>query len=132
MDAVEPAFTFVRGISHEISNLLPVETAEARIAQRRAVTRRASTILAPEVPFRRQGAASSGQTCVEQFTAATLTSSRSALASTAVSLASTAGAKPGKAITDAPSRANIKKAERDLTIWRLLTFQGNPAALGDR
>jgi hypothetical protein len=84
---------------------------------RRAVTRRASRIFAPESAFRKQGAAKSGQTCVEQFEAAARTSSRSPLASTATSSVCTLGANPGKAITDAPRNASTARADSDLTIW---------------
>jgi hypothetical protein len=41
------------------------------------------------------------------------------------------GAKPGTAITDAPRRQNIAKAERDFTI-ELLTLSFDPSAVGDR
>ena len=84
---------------------------------RRAVTRRASRIFPPEPAFRKQDAAKSGQTCVEQFEAATRTSSRSPLASTATSSVCTLGANTGKAITDAPRSANTARADSDLTIW---------------
>src|ERR1700722_7250740 len=89
---------------------------KSRDAQRWTVTRRACRIFAPEFAFRRQEAAISGQTWVEQFEAATWSSSRSALASAAGSPASTFGAKPGKAITAAPRMKKIARAERDLTI----------------
>ncbi len=46
---------------------------------------------------------------------------QSALAKATGSSAFTSGANPGKAITDAPSSANITKAERDLNIWGPLT-----------
>jgi len=83
---------------------------------RRAVTRRASRIFPPEPAFRKQDAAKSGQTCVEQFEAATRTSSRSPLASTTTSFVCTLGAKPGRAITDAPRSETTARADSDLTI----------------
>src|ERR1700685_574820 len=100
--------------------------------QRRAVTRRASRILASEPAPRKQDEARFGQTWLEQFKAADRILSRSPLASTAASRTSTLGAKPGKAITDAPRNENIRRAERDLTIWGLLTIRLNPSAFGDR
>jgi len=84
---------------------------------RRAVTRRASRIFAPEPAFRKQDAAKSGQTCVEQLETAARTSSRSPLASAATSSVCTLGANPGKAITDAPRSASTARADSDLTIW---------------
>src|ERR1700722_1693145 len=84
--------------------------------QLRVVTKRASRIFAPEPAFRKQDAAKFGQTCVEQFKVSVLTWSRSPLAIAAVSRASTSGAKAAKAMTHAPSSANITRAERDLTI----------------
>jgi len=89
---------------------------------RRAVTRRASRIFAPEPAFRKQDAAKSGQTCVEQFEAEARTSSRSPLASTATSSVCTLGANPGKAITDAPRSASTARADSDLTIWGCWLF----------
>lgn len=89
---------------------------------RRAVTRRTSRIFPPEPASRKQDAAKSGQTCVEQFEAAARTSSRSPLASTATSSVCTLGAKPGKAITEAPRSASTARADSDLTIFGLLTF----------
>jgi hypothetical protein len=83
---------------------------------RRAVTRRASTIVAREAGLRKQDAARSGQTCVEQFGAAVWTGSRSALASATTSPASTLGAKVGKATTDAPRSEKIAIADSDLII----------------
>src|SRR3954471_17541647 len=89
--------------------------------QRRAVTRRASRIFAPEPGFRKQEAAKSGQTCAEQFEGVARASTRSPLARAATSPASSLGAKPGNAITEAPRSASIANAERDLIIWGLLT-----------
>lgn len=83
---------------------------------RRAVTSRASEIFLPEPVLRKQDAAKSGQTCVEQSRATSRTLSRSPLARTAISLASDFGANPGKAITAAPRSENIANAVRDLTI----------------
>lgn len=96
--------------------------------QRRAVTRRASRIFAPESCFRKQEAAKSGQTCVEQFEEVARTSTRSPLARAATSPASSLGAKPGNAITEAPTSTSIANAERDLTIWGLLTCWLDPSA----
>src|SRR6185437_613088 len=84
---------------------------------RRAVTRRASRIFPPEPAFRKQDAAKSGQTCVEQFEAVARTSSRSPLTSTAKSSVCTLAAKPGKAITDAPRSKTTASADSDLTIF---------------
>ena len=107
-------------VDHEISDLLGRWTG-AENTHRRAVTRRASRIFAPEPGFRKQEAAKSGQTCVEQFEAAALTSSRSPLAKTVTSPASTLAAKLDNAIVEAPRSASIAKAERDLSILGLLT-----------
>src|ERR1700757_2491082 len=84
---------------------------------RRAVTRRASRIFPAEPAFRKQDAAKSGQTCVEQFEAVARTSSRSPLANTAKSSVCTLEAKPGKAITDAPRSKTTARADSDLTIF---------------
>jgi len=84
---------------------------------RRAVTRRASRIFPPEPAFRKQDAAKSGQTCVEQFEARARTSSRSPLASTAKSSVCTSGAKASKAVTDVARSKTIARADRDLTIF---------------
>jgi hypothetical protein len=84
--------------------------------QRRAVTRRASTILASELLVRKQAVANSGQTCLEQFRETGRTSSRSAFASATASLAFAVGAKLGNAITETPSTAKIAKAAKDLII----------------
>lgn len=83
---------------------------------RRAVTRRASWIFAPESGLRKQDWARYGQTCVEQSETTARTSSRSPLARAAASPACTVGAKPGTAITAAPRRQNIARAERDFII----------------
>ena len=83
---------------------------------RPAVTRRASRIFPPEPTLRKQDAAKSGQTCVEQLETAGRTSSRSPLASTVTAPVSTLGAKPGKIITETPRSANIARADSDLTI----------------
>src|ERR1700731_3039622 len=99
---------------------------------RRAVTRRASRIFPPEPAFRKQDAAKSGQTCIEQFEASARTSSRSALASTATSPVCTLGAKPGKAITEAPRSETIARADSDLTIWAADFLIFDPSAFGDR
>src|ERR1700756_4599102 len=80
---------------------------------RRGVTRRASSIFPPEPAFRKQNAAKFGQTCLEQFEAADRASSRSPLASTATSSVCTLGAKPGKAITEAPRSKTIARADSD-------------------
>src|SRR3981081_3514049 len=91
-------------------------TAEARDVQRRAVTRRASRIFPLEPLLCRQETGRPGQTALEQLKATPLTSSRSPFASTAASLASTLGAKPGRAITEAPRSAKISRTAKDLTI----------------
>jgi hypothetical protein len=83
---------------------------------RRAVTRRASKIFPPEPAFRKQDAANSGQTWVEQLEAAARTFSRSPLASAAASPVCTFGEKPGKAITEVPRSTNIARANSVLTI----------------
>jgi hypothetical protein len=55
------------------------------------------------------------------------------LAKTGASLASTLGAKPGNAITDAPRSAKIPKAANDLIILKLLTwFVSYPSTFGDQ
>jgi hypothetical protein len=82
-----------------------------------AVTRRASRTFAFEFVSRKHDASKFGQTCDEQFADA-LSCCRSCLVS-AISRASTCGAKVGKAITDAPSNMNIPNATRDLTIGLL-------------
>jgi hypothetical protein len=83
--------------------------------------------------FCKQDATKSGHTCLEHSPAADLIASRSALANTGTSLASTLGAKPGMAITDAPRSAKIPKAANDLIILKLLTwFFSYPSTLGDQ
>jgi hypothetical protein len=55
------------------------------------------------------------------------------LANIGASLASTSGAKPGNAITDAPRSAKIPKAAKDLIILKLLTwFVSYPSTFGDQ
>jgi hypothetical protein len=66
--------------------------------------------------FCKQEAVKSGHTCLEQSSAADLIASRSPLANTCTSLASTLGAKPGNDITEAPRSAKIPKAANDLII----------------
>jgi hypothetical protein len=100
--------------------------------QRRAVTRRASRIFAPEPGLCKQEGAKSGQTCVEQFELVARTSSRSPLAKAATSPAFTSGAKLGSAIAEAPRNVNIARAERDLTIWALLTCCLGPSTCWDQ
>jgi hypothetical protein len=119
VDAADPTDTVVRGISHEASDLFGGKLGNT---QRRAVTRRASWIFAPEPEFRKQDESKSGQTCVEQFMAAVRTSSRPALASTGASPASTLGAKTGSATTDTPRTKTSARAERDLIIWGAADF----------
>jgi hypothetical protein len=97
---------------------------------RRAVTRRASSIFTPESGLRKQDWAKSGQTCIEQLGTTAPTSSRSPFARTATSPASTLGAKPGTAITGAPRRKTIARAERGFTIFELLTFYSVPLLSG--
>lgn len=91
-------------------------TNETGPTYRRAVTRRASWIFAPEPARRKQEGASSGQTCVEQFDTTARSSSRSPLANAPTSSACTLGAKPGEAITRAPRRMKIASDSNDLTI----------------
>jgi hypothetical protein len=85
--------------------------------QRRAVTRRASRIFVVPSAVRKQDAAMWGQTCVAQVICGSANCRRSPLASAANSLASTFGAKTGKAITAEPRSRTTARAEKDLNIW---------------
>jgi hypothetical protein len=130
MDVADLNGTLVHGIDHKMSDLRWTGVVEN--TQRRAVTRRACWIFAPEPGFRKQEAAKSGQICVEQFEVVVArTSSLSPFARTATSPASTLGAKPGSAITEAPRSVNIARAERDLTIlWAADSLAFIPLLLG--
>ena len=116
MEAADLDVAMLCGMRHEVSNTSARETDETGRHYRRVVTRRASSIFPPEPAFRKQDAAKFGQTWLEQFEAAARTSSRSPLASTATSSVCTLGAKPGKAITEAPRTKTIARADSDLTI----------------
>ena len=130
MDAADLIAIFVRGISHEISNSR--QRNEVRNPQRRAVTRRASRIFGPSPAVHKQDAAMSGQTCVAQVSEGARTCRRSPFASAAASLASTLGARAGKAITAVPRSMTTARAEKDLNIVGVLTLVGlNPTAFGD-
>jgi hypothetical protein len=83
---------------------------------RRAVTRRASTIVPPESAFRRQDAVSSGQIWVEQFEGAAPIFSQSPMVSVTASPDGALGGKPVKASTEVPRSENIARAKSDLTI----------------
>jgi hypothetical protein len=135
MDVADLNVTLVRGIDHKMSDLRWTDlrwTGVVENTQRRAVTRRACWIFAPEPGFRKQEAAKSGQICVEHFEVVVArTSSLSPFARTATSPASTLGAKPGSAITEAPRSVNIARAERDLTIlWAADSLAFIPLLLG--
>jgi hypothetical protein len=83
--------------------------------------------------FCKQDAVKSGHTWLEQSPAADLIASRSPLADAATSLASTLGANPGNAITEAPRSAKIPKAANDFIIFELLTwFVSYPSTFGDQ
>jgi hypothetical protein len=86
------------------------------VAYRRAVTRRASTIVASEPLWRRHAVAKSGQVCLKQFCGGDRTASRSDFANATPSLASTLGANDGNATTETPKTASIMKAASDLII----------------
>lgn len=106
----------LRGMSHDKNPVNQCSKRRFGTCYRRAVTRRASTIVMCEPGLRRQDAAKFGQTCVEQFAAAPRTSSRSPLASAMTSPAAALGAKTGKAATDAPRSRKIARADRDSII----------------
>src|SRR5215207_2620313 len=101
------------------------------VTQRRAVTSRASRIFVSPPVVRKQAAAMSGQICVAQPGNGAWTCRRSPLASAAVSLASTLGARAGKAITEAPRSATTARAERDLSMWGTSDFGCLDPAFGD-
>jgi len=83
--------------------------------------------------FCKQEAVKSGHTCLEQSPAADVIARRSPLTNAGTSLASTLGAKPGSAMTDAPSSAKIPKTANDLIILKMLTwFVLYPSTLEDQ
>jgi hypothetical protein len=99
--------------------------------QRRVVTRRTSKIFVVPSAVRKQDAAMWGQTCVAQVVSGSANCRRSPLASATNSLASTFGAKTGKAITAEPRSRTTARAEKDLNIWEADFGGRNPTALGD-
>src|ERR1700681_3530652 len=117
MNMVDLNIVLGDGILHHGSNLF--FAADSRVDHLAGsclaarVTSRASTI-ACALLFRKHAVPKSGQTCLTHFWARNRTSSRPALANATASPASTLGANPGNAITDAASPANIAKAARDL------------------
>ena len=129
MEAAELSSSLRSGISHE--NPIVRENAE-QSAYRRAVTRRASRIFPPGPVLCMQATERSGQTSFEQLRGTVGTTSRSALARTADSLASTFGAKPGRAITAASEKREDHQGGERFDHLRLLTLLSRPSALGYR
>lgn len=77
----------------------------------RAVTSRASRIFLDPSFDRKQDVAMSGQTWLEQLSTVSL------ICGAAASLASTLGARTGKAITRPPSSTTAARAEKELNMW---------------
>jgi len=90
----------------------------------RAVTRRASRIFLDPSFDRKQDVAMSGQTSLEQLSKVSL------ICGPAASLASTLGARTGKAMTRAPSSTNAARAEKDLNMWGADFGCLNPTGFG--
>jgi hypothetical protein len=88
------------------------------------VTSRASRIFLDPSFDRKQDAAMLGQTWLEQV------SKGSWMCIAAASLASTLGARTGKAMTMAPSSTTAARAERDLSMWGADFGCLNPAGFG--
>jgi hypothetical protein len=82
-----------------------------------ALTKRAGWTTADDPAWRKQDPSNWGQTCREQLSPTGRSTSRFPLASAAVSLAATCGAKSEEATSNVARSANIAHAARGLIIW---------------